>query len=220
MTPVVRQLLLGLLGAVLLLPAQAETPDAPYPISVWARVLFGPDGRPLEYSLVDEDTYPIKFAENVKARVAHAVVPAPQLNGKPVTLRSGVELRFVVSPNAEGGGAVRLDGVSMGPMPTKTFFASYPTDGQSSVWAGQVTITCTVGVSGRCTAIEVPQTPGMPEAVRRFARVSFEQWEFEPQQLDGQPVEGTYSLRLRLSLADWLAQKALRERFLGMLRRR
>lgn len=198
----------------------APTADEPYSVSVWARVLFGPDGLPAQYALVDEGKYPAEFAENVKARVAKARIPAPTVDGKPVTLRSGVELRFQVTPNGDGG-TVRLQGISMGPMPTRRYFASYPNDiARTGGWVGEASALCTVGTDGTCRTIEVRALPGMPESVRRFMRASLEKWEFEPQQVDGSAIEGEYLLAVRLRTEDSLPDDFRESRFLRILRTR
>lgn len=202
------------------LPSPAQDAKEPYSVSVWARVLFGPDGKPVEFALVDEDKYPPKFAENVKARVARASIRPPELDGKPTTFRSGVELRFTVTPTAEGG-TVRVDGIAMKPMPLKRYLASYPKDiGQIGGWDGEATGICRVGVDGRCASIEVTALPGMPESVRRHVRASLERWEFEPQQLGGQAVEGEYVLALRFNTEDSAPEDFRQDKFLRLLRNR
>lgn len=200
--------------------AGAQGHTEPYAVSVWARVLFGPDGKPVEYALVDEGKYPAQFAENVKSRVARASVPAPQLEGRAVTLRTGVELRFLVTPGAEGG-SVRTQGITMGPLPVKKYYASYPQDiGRSAGWEGRASAVCTVGTDGRCTRIDVTALPGMPESVRRYMKVSLEQWEFEPQQVDGKPIEGEYRLTLNFNTLDSSPENFREDKFLRLLRGR
>jgi hypothetical protein len=202
--------------------AQAqEGTTEPYKVSVWARVLFGPDGKAAEYALFEPAKYPTKFAENVLARVARASVPPPQVDGRPVTLRSGVELRFVITPAADGSATVRLDGVAMGPMPTKRYLASYPKDvGRTGGWEGDASAVCRIGIEGRCTGIEVSALPGMPDSVRRFMRASLERWEFEPQQLDGKPIEGEYKLAVRFNTYDNMPEDFREDKFLRLLRGR
>lgn len=211
-------LLAGALG--LACAAGAQGSAEPYAVSVWARVLFGPDGKPAEYALVDEGKYPATFAENVKARVARASVPAPQVEGRAVTLRTGVELRFLITPSAEGG-SVRTQGIAMGPLPVTRYFASYPKDvGRSAGWEGRASAVCTVGIGGRCTNIDVTALPGVPESVRRYMKASLEQWEFEPQQVDGKPIEGEYRLTLDFSTLDSSPENFREDKFLRLLRGR
>lgn len=164
-----------LLAAALgLSAAWAQGSAEPDAVSVWARVLFGPDGKPTEYALVDEGKYPAKFAEDVKSRVARASVPAPQVEGRAVTLRTGVELRFLVTPGAEGG-SVRTQGIAMGPLPVRRHCASYPNDiARSAGWEGRASAVCTVGIDGRCAHIDVTAPPGVPESVRRYMKASLE----------------------------------------------
>jgi TonB family protein len=183
-------------------PAMAQTGTDPYSVSVWAMVLFGQDGTGKEIAVVDEARYPAKFLENVKARFARARIPPPEVGGQPATLRSGVELVFIVTPN-DNGGTVRLDGVSIGPMPTKQPMARYPEDVKRSPgWQGEITGICKVSPEGRCASVEIAAASGMPESVRKFARQSLEHWEFEPQRLNGKPIEGEYRISFMLNTRD------------------
>jgi hypothetical protein len=171
----------------------------------------------VEHELIDESKYPAKFAENVKARIVRAKIQPPESEGKPVTLRTGVRLDFVVTPTV-GGGQVKLAGLSMGVIPLKRYYASYPTDvGQTGGWVGEVEGLCTVGVNGRCRQIEVRSLPGMPESVRRFARASLEGWSFSPQELDGKAIEGEYTLRMKLNTLDSAPEDFRQDKFLRLL---
>lgn len=191
-------LLWGLLG-----PAwAAETSSEPYPVTVWARVTFGNDGACTGFRLVDEEKLPVKFAEGVKSRLAKARIRPPDDAGAPATFQTGVRLEFVVNPS-EGGGSVSLTSLHIEPLPVKTYYASYPDDiAKTGGWEGSVTATCSVGVDGTCTAVHVKALPGMPESVRRFAKASLEKWLFEPQLLNGKPVEGEYTQRISLRTLD------------------
>ena len=203
------------------LPAVASDAMAPYPVSVWTRVLFGVDGKPAEYAVVDEEKYPAKFVENVKVRVAQAKIQPPLVEGKPATLRSGVEMRFTVTPNAEGGGAVRVDGLSVGPIPIQKSLAAYPADiAANGGWEGQVLGICTVGVQGRCKTVEVVAQPGMPESVRRYAKASLDGWVFEPQLVDGKPVESEYRLLMYLNTLDTTPEDFRQDKFERLLKKK
>jgi hypothetical protein len=200
--------------------AMAQGSAEPYSVTVWSRVLFGPDGKVAEAALVDEAKLPAAFAENALARVKRASIQPQQVDGKPVTFRSGVELRFRITPQAQGGGTVRVEGVHVGPLPVKRYYASYPKDvGRTAGWEGEAAATCSVAVDGRCASIEVNALPGMPESVRRFMRASLEGWEFEPQQVDGQPVEGQHRLAIRFRTLDDLPIEDFREDKLDRLMR-
>lgn len=214
-----------LLGLAMALPSLAQpTPSPsgpqPYEVSVWFRVLFGTDGRPVDVAMVDEAAYPAAFVENVKARVARAKVPPPVRDGQPVTLRSGVELRFVITPEA-GRGSARLSGVSIGPLPIRRYIAKYPEDIEAQGgWQGAATGICTVGINGRCTRIEVAALPGMPESVRKHVRASLERWEFEPQQAGGTPIEGEYVLSVAYDTIDAMPEDFRQDKFQRLLRNR
>lgn len=193
--------------------AHAQTPAQPYNVEVWARVLFDTQGRAAEYTLVDEAQYPAQFAANVKERVARAKIPPPMDGAEAATLRSGVRLDFQVTPAAEGG-SVKIVGLSMGPLPSKRYYASYPKDvAKTGGWEGEVQASCTVSPEGRCTTIEVKALPGIPESVRRFAKASLEGWTFEPQQVNDKPIEGEYTLRLRLNTLDDAPEDFRRDKF-------
>lgn len=200
---------------------RAAAEARPYRVSVWSRVLFGPDGRPQEIALVDEAAYPPAFVANVRERVARTRIPPPEREGRPVTLRSGVELRFLVTPEAEGRGTVKLLGVGLQPLPLTRYLASFPKDVRRSPgWDGQATGMCLVGADGRCSRVEVKALPGMPESVRRHVRASLDGWTFEPQQLDGQPVEGEYTLHLHYETWGGRPIDFRQDRFLQLLRQR
>ena len=118
-----------------------------------------------------------------------------------------------MTPSAEGG-SVKIVGLSMGPLPTNRYYASYPTDVvKIGGWEGEVQATCTVGPEGRCTTIDVKALPGIPESVRRFAKASLEGWTFEPQQVNGELIDGEYTLRLRLNTLDDGPEDFRRDKF-------
>src|SRR6185295_3396158 len=170
--------------------AAAQPPAEPYSASVCAMVQFGYDGRATDIAIVDVEQYPAAFVENVRKRLEAARVPPAVVDGKPALLKSGVELRFMVTTNEKGGGTVRVEGISIGPMPKRKYLAAYPEERKGSRgWEGEVRGTCKVNPQGRCGAIEIASVPGMPESVRKYAKASLEHWEFEPQRLDGQPIE-------------------------------
>lgn len=183
-------------------PPAAAAPTAPYTLDIWASVLFGPDGRAQRFRVVDAERHPDAFIAQVEDRLLRARIEPPLLEGQPASFRTGVQLRYLVTPRA-GGGDVTLQGLSMAPLPTQIYFAAYPQDiGRVGGWKGAVTAVCSVGVEGRCTQIEVQALPGMPESVRRHARASLEGWTFEPQELAGKPVPGEYSLHLQFETDD------------------
>jgi len=207
------------LSAWAALPASAADPLAPYPVSVWSRVLFGPDGKPQTLEVVDADQYPAGFVQNVKQRVAQATIQPPVVDGKAVTQRSGVEMRFVISPKPEGGAQVRVDGLTVGALPVKRYLAAYPADiAATGGWEGEVTGVCTIGTNGRCRVVDVLATAGMPESVRRYAKVSLDGWQFEPQEVDGKPVESEYRLVMRLNTLDTAPEDFRQDKFQRLLK--
>lgn len=199
--------------------SNAATSVEPYSASVWAMVQFGLDGRATDIAIVDADQYPPAFLENVKKRLAAARVPPQEVDGKPAVLKSGVELKFLVTPTESGGGTVKIEGIGIGPMPKKKYLAAYPEELKGSRgWEGEVRGTCKVNVQGRCGAIEITALPGMPESIRKYARASLEHWEFEPQTLNGQPIEGEYDVRIKLETVEGKPEDFREDRFRKILR--
>lgn len=203
------------LMALAALPAWAADPLAPYPVSVWSRVLFGPDGKPQSLELVDADQYPAGFVQNVKQRVAQATIQPPMVDGKPVTLHSGVEMRFVITPKPEGDAAVRVDGLSITALPVKRSLPAYPADiAATGGWEGEITGVCIVGTNGRCRKVDLVVNAGMPESVRRYAKAALDGWEFEPQEVDGKPIESEYRVVIRLNTLDATPEDFRQDKFL------
>lgn len=218
MISTVRRLTLALLAS-LALPALAADPLEPYAVSVWSRVLFGTDGKAAEVAVYEEDKYPAQFVQNVKARVAQAQVQPPVVDGQPVTLRSGVEMRFTVTPKPDGGGTVRVDGLSVAPLPLRQSLAAYPADiAANGGWQGEVLGICTVGADGRCKKVDVVAPAGMPESVRRYAKASLDAWRFEPQLVDGKPIESEYRLLMVLNTLDTAPEDFRQDKFERLLK--
>ena len=202
------------LAALSTMSAWAADPLEPYAVSIWSRVLFGTDGKPQTVEVVEADQHPAGFVQNVKQRVAQATIQPPMVDGKPATLRTGVEMRFVVTPKPEGGGAVRVDGLSIGALPVKRYLAAYPADiAATGGWEGEVVGVCTVGTNGRCRKVDILVNAGMPESVRRYARATLDGWEFEPQQVDGKPVESEHRLAMFLNTLDATPEDFRQDKF-------
>lgn len=198
----------------------AAAPTHPYRVTVWAVVVFGTDGRLADMEIAEESTYPKEFVDRIRDRLSAARIQPPQVGGQPATLKSGVRIEFEITPGNDGGSA-RMLGLEMSPLPTKTYFASYPKDvAQTGGWTGEVQATCTVGTDGRCSAVQVRAVAGIPESVRRFARVSLEQWVFMPQEVNGVPVEGEYTLMMRLNTLDNAPEDFRVPKFLRIMRGR
>jgi hypothetical protein len=219
--PIARLLLASLISALSVTTVHGQELPEPYTVEVWANVLFGVEGKPTEYALFEEAKYPEKFAQNVKARVAQAKIQPPVVAERPATLRTGVRLNFLVTPQVNGGAQVKLNGLTMAALPIKRYFASYPKDiSKTGGWTGEVEGICKIGVDGRCAAIKVTTLPGMPESVRRYAKASLEGWVFVPQEIDGKPIEGEYILRLVLNTLDEVPENFKQDKFLRILNSR
>jgi len=184
--------------------AVASPADAAYVVSVTASVLFALDGTASEIVVIDEARHPATFVSNVKERLQRARIKPQMAEGVPASFRTGVLMDFVVTPGEGGsGGKVTMRSLVMSPLPTRQYFAAYPKDvSRTGGWKGSVQASCVVGVEGRCTTITVDALPGMPESVRRYARVSLEGWLFQPQRLNDKPVEGEYKISMDFETLD------------------
>ena len=192
----------ALLALLPMLSLASEQDGQPYRVTVWSLVLFDTSGQVKEIEVADASRFSAQFLDNVRARLAKARVPAPLEDGAPATFKSGVRMEFLITP-AAAGGAARVVGLNIAPLPTKSYFASYPKGVAGTAgWEGAVSATCTVGVDGRCSSVMVKALPGMPDSVRRFAKASLEGWTFVPQEVNGKPVVGEYELSIRLNTRD------------------
>lgn len=195
------------------LASTAQTTGEPYRVTIWALVLFGADGRSVETEIMDEADHPSPFVEQVRARLQAAKINPPQDDRGPATFKTGVRMDFVVTPSASGA-SVRALGLVMAPLPTKTYYASYPADiARTDGWKGSVTAVCTVGVEGNCIDIDVKALPGMPESVRRYAKASLENWTFRPQEINGKPVQGEYELSVNFETVRSAPENFRRSKF-------
>lgn len=189
---------LALLLSTALTPAIAA--DKPYSIDVWADVRFGQDGRAGDIRILDEAANPAKFIEAVKTRIAAIQIDPPQDAGQPAELRTGMRLRYTVTPS-ERGGDISLSDIRISPLAVRQPVAGVPRElAREGSWEGKVITTCMVSVEGLCGQTESRAESGvLPEGIRRYARDAMAKWKFEPQRLNGRPVEGEYIWELDLS---------------------
>jgi hypothetical protein len=178
--------------------AGAQEPTAAYEVSLWARVLFGVEGRPVDIEIIDQPGLSAQFIRGARARIERARIEPRQLNGSPAELRTGVRMGFEVTPGPQGA-SVKVLGLEMLPLPLKQPHAAYPPDlARAESWAGTLTASCTVSVAGRCKSASVRSRVVMPESARRFVKDSLELWVFEPQELAGQAIEGEFATDFHL----------------------
>lgn len=191
---------LALLLSAALTPAIAA-PDKPYTVAIWATVEIGAEGTVTASEIKKPSDYPAPFLAAVNKRIAALRIDPPMDAGAPATLRSGLLLSYTVTPSATGG-SVSLDSINLSPLPVREHFAPYPRElSGPEDWKGKLTVSCLVGVDGMCGAIEVVSDNGvLPEPARRFARDSLQKWKFEPQRLNGKPVEARFSTVLDMTV--------------------
>lgn len=204
-------LTLGLMSASL----QAQAAGSPYTVDLWATLLFDASGQASSVTVRDAAEYPPALLEAVQARLAQARIPSVQAldgSGRNASFQSGVRVRLAITPGSGeatdgAAGQVRIAGLRIEPMPSQRYAASYPRDiARSAGWQGRVTASCMLGTDGRCGPVQIEALPGMPESVRRWARVSLASWIFEPQRIDGQPVASEVRVSFALETRDSMPQ--------------
>lgn len=195
---------IGLLALCAQAFGQAETESAGDSPQLWVEALFDAQGQVAEIAPVDEASQPKALWAQLLPRLKQArIEPMTTSEGQPASFRTGMLITLGVVRDASGAGSVKIQGLKMLPVVLKEYAASYPLDaGRSGGWQGAFTAICTVGAEGRCTKVDVQATAGMPESVRRFARVSMEGWRFKPQEINGQPIEGKYAWSVRMETLD------------------
>jgi len=196
MRTTLRVLLAAACAWALAAPA-ADVPKEPYSVEVWADALFGADGKLQSLDVPDAAEHPPAFVERVKKQLANAKIPPVTDDaGAPATFRTGMVTVFRIEPK-EGGAAVRIIGMSVGPRPVKRYAASQPDDIPVDVTT-DVKVQCQVGVDGRCGDVKLLGANSSSEALRRWAVATMRGWEFAPQRVADKPVPGEAEVTLQL----------------------
>ncbi len=179
---------MGLAVGLAFIPAAQAQPAAPYQVDVWADVLFGTDGRAEKVEIPATEGQPAAFIERLKKQLMGAKIqPRTTADGQPATWQTGMQVVVQITPSEQGAQA-KLLGISPGPRPLKSYAAPWPKDGPANEQS-EVVARCTVKADGLCTGTVVVSTTGTSEGLRRWATASMDGWRFEPQRLNGQPVE-------------------------------
>lgn len=196
--------------------------DAPpvQSVWVWSSVLFDAQGQATAIRVQDETEQPAELVAQTRQRLAQARIQPPIKEGAPVSLETGVGLRFVVRSGPDGASA-RVQEMAVRPLVIKAVRLRLPDDVRAARgWEGQVTVRCTVDIEGQCKDTEVEALPGVPESMRRWGRLSLEAWRFDPQRIDGQPVEGTYSYTFHVRTTERYPENFRQDKFDRIQRQR
>ena len=205
-----RSLVLAVLALGLASSAMAQNAPSEEGFSVWARMLFGHDGKPREAQLLDEARYPPTFAAKIKQRLMHLEVPPPVLDGNPATLQSAAEVRVVISPAPEGEVA-RIIAINLGPYPKPRPIEPRLIAALTGGWEGAIEARCTVSPAGRCREIEVGTPPGALEPARRYVKAAMQRMRFDPVLLDGKPVASEFRKRFVVDTSESSGPEDFRE---------
>ncbi|MET0209114.1 MAG: hypothetical protein ABW220_08725, partial [Burkholderiaceae bacterium] len=167
---------------------------------VWFDATFDQDGQVQSLTPVNESEQPEGFWSQMKSRLQKAKIPPVKDGDAPATFRTGMRLQLAVN---KADNTVGIRHMALVPIPTTIYYASYPKDASANAgWSGELKATCRVGVDGLCSEIVVTAPAGMPESVRRFGKASMAGWRFQPQQVNGKPVEGEYVMLMHLNTTD------------------
>lgn len=184
------------------LAAAQAAPKEPYVVEVWAEVLFDAEGKATRVEVPDAAGQPEAFIERLKRQLGGAKVPPPRdAAGAPATLLSGVQVNVQITPLPTGGANARIAGINVGPRTVKAYAASQP-DGVAAGGVYEARVRCTVTTAGRCRDTVVESSTRVDDTMRRWAMASLNGYEFAPQQINGQPIEGEVTRMLRLEMLD------------------
>lgn len=203
----IRRSVLRLLGALSLtwlwlacvFPLPAHATGERVPLMIWARVLFGTDGRIETFEFVSPRAHRKAFLDRVQAAVAQARIPVQQRDGVPASFKTGMRIAVVVDPSPDNPG-FRIASVQISPI---LLVEAFPVPDRRDLermksWTvDTLAVSCTVQTNGRCKDIRV-EGRDLPDVVRQFGLESAQGWRFEPQEVGEQPIESTYVARLNL----------------------
>jgi hypothetical protein len=174
--------------------------EKPYEVQIWSSVMFNTEGSPTEIRIEKESEYPAKFIEAVKARIAATTIDAAMHQGHAATYKTGILMGYTITPSDQGA-SVSLDEFKFSPLPLRQTIMGIPSQFmKEGSWEGKVISKCTVGIEGVCIKTESYAESGtLPEAIRRFVKDTMAKWKFEPQSINGQPIEGEFTWELNLN---------------------
>lgn len=190
------------LSAALSSPALAQTADKPYTVEIWSDATFGPDGKLQKLEVVDAATQPAAFVERVKKQLASARIP-PVVDGmgQPATFETGVRVKYLVTPAANGG-TVRMTGMDIEPRPLKRYLASQP-EGVPADTPLNVRLSCNIDTAGECKDPKVLGADGTYAELRRWGVASLQGWRFAPQRINGQAVPTEVEVTVTLTIDNY-----------------
>ena len=173
------------------------------PSRIWLDARFDKDGHVQALAPVNAAQQPASLWALLRQRLQGARIEPPQKDGQAADFHTGLWIQL--EPQAAGDVAAepRIQTLAPAPLPVKLAWLRAPREIETLPgWEGAVTVRCQVSVQGECQDIEVEALPGVPESVRRWARLSAKDWRFQPQALNDQAVEGLFVQSVRLRTRD------------------
>jgi len=170
--------------------------ESDYLVTVWVAARFAADGTVESFRFSTLVEHPAAFLDQVRPVLLRARVPPAEHEGRPAVLDTGVRVTISISPDQQ---SFRVANLSLQPLPLRTFSPASPEMPHHST-PGRFTVdaSCVVSIIGRCRDISLQSQGNPPEAFRRNVREAFSRWEFEPQRVNGQAIEGEAKMGFQL----------------------
>jgi outer membrane biosynthesis protein TonB len=94
---------------------------------------------------------------------------------------------MTVTPS-DSGASVKIDGMFKQPRILKKAMDKFPKDLWITNWSGVAMVKCTISLEGKCSKMEIVDSPNLPPSARKFALGSMKAWRFKMQKVNGMPV--------------------------------
>jgi TonB family protein len=173
-------------------------------VEVWADTLYDTDGKPVSIKFLNKEAYSEVFLSRLMAHLAIRTIRAPVVEGKPASFETGTRIIAEVIPAGAGGATVNIIEVKdMLRMKRRAVF-TWP----RATWAafgsrgGSITLKCTVSMQGRCDKVDIKSDASITQEVRQGLRKVIRAYEFEPQKINGQPIEGEFVITQSFRASD------------------
>ena len=179
----------------------AEIPKSSESATVWAAATFDKTGAlaALNYSRLA--AHSTEFLDQLRVPLTRMRIKPVIVDGEHVTFETG--LRITVKISMEGRSArYSVQSVQIQPLPLKTFSPDSKSLrlGNYETVRFQVDATCRVTKEGSCLEVHVRPIGGTaPEVFVKAVKEAYRQWIFEPQKVNGQPVEGEATMGFALN---------------------
>ncbi len=194
-----------LLAFTLLLPlhiSAEEITTKNLTMSVTARIEYDTNGQVLHSEIIDNLGLKPTFIELIQTSLSHKHFEPHKVDGNPVRFLTGVRLELSITSD-NNSMDVEIKDYEIFPLTKKSFYLPTPRSLVFISSKSPIRVSCIVGVDGSCTSIDVDVPVGIPRSdAIKYTKSMFSQWKFEPQQVNGIPVEGLRILTFKFNSKD------------------